>query len=433
MDSARAFGSLAAAPNGAKLLLDFRLNLSEEKGPSGRTKVLFPPDSVRSQDGPLWAVNGALQDGLEAQAVTLFAGQDAVLAVLNLRNRGTKSLDLHLDLSVDRGGQGLSGTAERSARYPALWLTLDRSQAVGRELVEYAGLWLGGPTWTASLGAKPLLAGQTRVLDREGLDARLAWPHSRHLLPGQSLRLPLLLVWGDHLGAVQYAAEQAWRRSALPPGRAYALARRRWASLLAPLPRLPIRETLLKKAVLSLWHSDYGREAALDADQFSAEKGRRDAFFSVDSPLAALGWSELDYAKAEGAVLDLASAAASGPGAVPPYSGDEKLSWDAAGLPLNALAAWELFQRDPDTARAQRFLATYGPRLRQECAWWPSNRGGAGDGLYAYALPEEKPAYLGMETGGLFGTQAPGLNSWSLALSSLVAWQMQLGAALAQA
>src|SRR5690348_8633830 len=103
----------------------------------------------------------------------------------------------------------------------------------------------------------------------------------------------------------------------------------------------------------------------------SQAKTYADAFFSDGLPLAALGFSELDHGFAEASVLELSSFAASAPAPIPPYTGEELLLWEAAGLPMNGWAAWELYQRDPEPARAGAIMSAMASRLRNECAWWP--------------------------------------------------------------
>jgi hypothetical protein len=431
--SARAFGSLAAAPHGAKLLFDLTFDVQVE----GEASPRFAALSATVESWPRWAVERAEDRGLQAEAITVFSGQDVVVAAVDLRNGGNRPLLLRPRLHLRRDGNGLRGSAQLSARYPALWLALDRSQAVGRRLVENAGIWMGAEAWTADLAGATMTARQSQDLGDQGLELTLSWQAPETLAPGQTLRVPLLLAWGTDMDSVQKTAENQWVQSALPMGKAYAAARDRWRVTEAHLPKVAEHARLLKRAALNLTLSEYGPQAALSAAQFSADKGLRDAFFSVDTPLAALGWAELDVDKAEAALLDLAGFSAAAPAAVPPYTGEEKLPWDAAGLPLNAWAAWELYHRDPKPARAAQFLAGFGTRLRNECAWWPPNRDGDGNGLYAFAREEEKPAYMLRQDALAAGSNptagATMLESWSLALSSLVAWQMQAAAALAQA
>jgi len=430
LSSARAFGSLAAAPNGAKFLFDFDLSVLVD----GSTRPRFVSCTASLENWPLWAMESAKDGDLQADAVTVFSAQDVLVAMVTLKNTGDKTLRVRPCLNLKRDGEGLNGSVELSPRYPAVWLSLDRSQMVGRPLVDIAGVWMGGPGRQAVLVGVPLKPHETRSLDSQGLDLTLGWDRSQALAPGETLHLPILLAWGDDLTAVKNSADTQWKSSALPAGQALARARKRWALIEARLPRLPQHERLLRRAALDLLLSDYGRHAALGADQFSAQKGLRDAFFSVDTPLAALGWAELDFGKAEDAVLDLSSFSASAPAAVPPFTGDEKLAWDAAGLPLNSLVAWELYHRDPKAQRAAAFLSNFGERLRNECAWWPPNRDGDGNGLYAFATAEEEPSYMQAADSTDFSASTPAsLETWSLALTSLVAWQMQVGAALAQA
>jgi len=428
LSSARAFGSLAAAPNGAKLLFDLNLSVLVE----GQARPRFLSSTASVENWPLWSSEMAQDKDLRAKAVTLYSAQDVAVAVVTIENTGGLPLKVNPSLNLSRDGMGLAGGVQVSGHHPALWLTLDRGQALGRSLVEYAGVWMAASDLRVDMDGQVLKLRQTRALDGRGLHLSMGWNRARLLKPGQSLRLPILLAWGGDEAAVQKAAETQWLAWALPQGKALSRAHKRWTAMLAPLPRLAQHERLLHRAVLDLYLDEYGQQEALSADEFSAQKGLRDAFFSVDTPLAALGWSELDMGRAQSAVLDLSSFSARASAAVPPYSGDEKLSWDAAGLPLNALAAWELYHRDPQPQRAAQFLSVFGQRLRNECAWWPPNRDGDGNGLYAFSGEEEEPTYMQALDSSDF-SKPVALESWSLSLSSLVAWQMQVAAALAQA
>ena len=285
-----------------------------------------------------------------------------------------------------------------------------------------------------------------------GLALELTWNLSQLIRPGQVLRVPVLLAWGPDLGAVQKAALGQWNASALPLGRAWAAAKARWMALRRVLPPVEPRWRRLElKAALALAQDRYRARAALACDAISVAKGVNDSFSSVESPLASLGLAETDPAAAEGSLLDLTSFSAAQPAPVPPYTGEEKLQWDAAGLPLSAWAGWELYHRDPDGPRASAFLRQLGAHLRNECAWWPPNRDGDGNGLYAFARNEEKPAYLRrlapprvlfqapaplsatVAVPGLTPTATVDLETWSLPLTSLVTWQMQAASALADA
>jgi hypothetical protein len=420
--SARAFGSQAAGPNGAKCLADISLDLDVEGGAPAFVSV-----TPEIQDGPLWAGEKAAVDGLSVEDGLVFDQRDLVVGAVNLRNLSGKVLRLRPRFHLRRDGDGFKGSAELSGRYPAVWLTLDRSQAVGRRLVEYAGVWVGGSPAFATLSGETLTPRIAKDFGANGMDLTLTWVKALALAPGQSLRIPILWVWGNDLDVIQKAAVERWVVSAQPKGRALGLARRRWSDAVHRIPECPGRERLTHRALLDLLNADYGREASLAADAFSAQKGIKDAFFSVDSPLAACAWAEWDWDAAEAAVLDQESFSAAAPAAVPPFTGEEKLPWDAAGLPLNGWAAWELYHRDPDPQRATRFFTAFGTRLRNECAWWPPNRDGDGNGLYAYARDEEKPEAAGPAPAN------PGLEQWSLSLTSVVSWQFQVGAALAQA
>lgn len=447
--SAKAFGSQAAQPHPAKDLLRLRVELRVE----GESVPRFAAAAALSFTSfPRWSEESGVDGPLKVEAVTAFAATDVVVAALNVRNAGPKALRLRPCLRLQREGRMARLRLEPDAREPWLGLVLDRSAAVGRPLVESVHVRLGGQAGQFNLaeGAQLKALSPGAAVEWAGnrdLDLELTWPAPQLLAPGQSLRVPLLLAWGDTADAAKLraAAAKAWHQDALPVGKAWRTAKLRWAATKSrlPVPPVPARARLLGRAALDLLLSEYAPRANLNARQFSAAKGWRDAFFSVDSPLACLAWAELEPAWAEEALLGLSSFSAAAPAPLPPHTGEEKLAWDAAGLPLHALAAWELYHRDPQPLRAAKFLATFGERLRNECAWWPEARDGDGNGLYAFAQDEEKPPYLRRRSAVLpplfdtpqdpSRTAQPSLQSWSVALTSLVAWQMQAASALAQA
>jgi hypothetical protein len=117
------------------------------------------------------------------------------------------------------------------------------------------------------------------------------------------------------------------------------------------------------------------------------------------------------------------------------------------------LLSWDLVHRDADFGRAEQFFQGFGTRMLNEAAWWPQHRDGDGNGLYAFGNDQEKPRYMGAgfapaarSTADQSGFDAPRgnpdsagqdpdtqlkLQNWSLALSSLVGWQLQASAAMA--
>lgn len=445
--SATAFGSLAAQPNPAKALLDLRLDFMVE----GETQPRFAAQAVSLSSYPTWSEESGDDGPLHGDAVTVFAGEDLVVAAVNVKNTGPKALRVRPRLRVFRRGEGLSAQVQQRNSEPQWLFTLDRSAAVGRRLVDNVLLRLGGQggraAWLLPGQVKPLAVGPAETLTAgQPLELELTWPVSQWMAPGQTLRVPVLLAWGEDAEGLQAQAAKQWRDSALPVGKAWAAAKARWAHTLSHLPKTDAaHQRLLVRACLDLLLSDYAPRKSLNSDAFSAQKGVRDAFYSIDSPLAALGWSDLDMGRAQASLLDLVSFSAAAPAPVPPYTGEEKLNWEAAGLPLHALAAWELYHRDPNVTRAGEFLSHFGERLRNECAWWPGARDGDKNGLYAFARDEEMPPYLRRLQPGspvLLNqpegapsplSPVPSLQTWSLALSSLVAWQMQAASALASA
>jgi hypothetical protein len=427
--SASAFGSQAAGPSPAKALLDLGFGVVVE----GEASARFLQDPATVHRWPTWVQETATAGDLEAEAVTLYSATDAVVAAVAIKNIGPKPLRVRPLLRLRRDGEGLRASAELSARYPAVWLSLDRSALAGRRLVDQVGVWLGAQSWRAQASGVSLTPRLSEPISG-GLDVELTWTVPQLLRPGQALRVPVLLAWGPDLPAVQALAVAQWAAAALPKGLAWKAAKARWMALRRALPPVDARwQRLQRRAALAVDQARYRARAALAADALSDAKGVDDAFSSVDTPLGALGLAETDMAGAEAAVLDLTSFSAAQPAPVPPMTGEEKLQWDAAGLPLAAWAGWELYHRDPDASRAGLFLRHLGEHLRNECAWWPPNRDGDGNGLYAFARDEEKPAYLRRSEPQPVSPGAVTLQTWSLPLTCLVTWQMQAASALADA
>ena len=450
--SSFAFGSQAALPHPAKDLLDLRLEWKVEGEPLPR----FATSTAELKSFARWAQESAQDGPLRAEMVTLYSHTDVVVTACTLTNAGTKPLRVRPVIHLDRELiNGYKAQLEASPRFAALWMGLDRGAMVGRPLQEWAGVWMGAQGWRIEAdpsfvkgrvnSTEPIsLSRGAAVRQDGGLGVTMTWALPQLLAPKKTLRLPLMVVWGTDKAAVQALGQKEWVASAVPAGKAWKLTKDRWMATRARLPQpADARWALLvKRAALTLLMDDYAQRGALNSALPSTDKGTRDAFYSVESSLAALGWSELDLDRAEAAVLELASFAAAAPAPVPPFTGEEKLDWEACGLPLHGLAAWELYHRDPDLARASRFLGTLGPRLRNECAWWPGARDGDGNGLYAFSREEEKPALyqrppevvaLSPSATGLSGTAAPVFQPYSVALSSLVGWQMQAASALAAA
>jgi hypothetical protein len=434
--SAFAFGSQAAQPHPAKDLFDVRLQWKVEGEAAPRAF-----DAVTLKSGSRWAQESAEEGGLKAESVLLYSATDAVVAATSVTNIGRKPLRVRPWLRISHEEQaGFKALLEASPRYPALWMGLDRGALAGRPLKEWAGVWMGAQSLTLQAdgpGTEPRALTKGASLAQDGrLGVTFSWATPQVLSPGQTLRLPVMLVWGTDKGAVQTLGQKEWARSALPKGKAWAEAQKRWAATRSRLPQAAEArwQPLALRAAQALLMSEYAPRGGLNAALFSADKGRRDAFYGVDSALAALAWSDLDHQKAEDSLLELSSFAAAAAFPVPPYTGEEKLAWEAGGLPLHGLAAWELYHRDPDANRAGRFLAAFGPRLRNECAWWPGARDGDGNGLYAFARDDEKPAiFLAGPAAPAPSTGTPTLQNYSVALTSLVAWQMQAASAMAQA
>jgi hypothetical protein len=321
LDSASAFGSLATSANPAKTLAALGLEVAVEGEPSLR----FSAVTSTLSSWPLWAQEQSQDNGLQADVVTLFSAPDVVVAAVNLKNTGTTALRLRPVLSLKRSGQALKATAELSAKFPALWLSLDRSAALGRPFKEAVGVWMGAQSWRASSSGQDLGPRISSPVSGD-LDLALTWTLPQLLRPGASLRIPVLLAWGRDMDTVQRDAQAQWPASALPQGLAWGRAKWRWAALKQALPAVdPKRQRLLRRAALALLMDRYGARAALDADALSAAKGDDDSFDCVDTPWAALGLAELDLPAAEAALLDQASFSAAAPAPVPPFTGEEKL------------------------------------------------------------------------------------------------------------
>jgi hypothetical protein len=454
--SSFAFGSQAALPHPAKDLFDVRLEWKVE----GETGPRFVAAKPELKSYARWAQESAVDGDLRAEMVTVYSATDVVVAACTLTNIGRKPVRVRPILRLNRDlVSGFKAQVEASPRFPAIWMGLDRGAMVGRPLQEWAGVWMSAQTWridadpaySKSRSAEPISLSRGAMVRQDGgLGLSLTWSLPQQIAPKQSLRLPFMLVWGTDKAAVQALGQKEWIASAQPKGKAWKQAQDRWVATRARLPQAadPRWQPLLKRAALALIMDDYAKRAAMNNNLSSADKGQRDAFYGVESSLAALGWAELDMDRAQAALLELASFAAAAPAPVPPYTGEEKLAWEAGGLPLHGIAAWELYHRDPDVNRASRFLAAMGPRLRNECAWWPEARDGDGNGLYAFSREDEKPWLyqrvpeaapapelrpLSGTAKDLSATALPSFQSYSVALSSLVAWQMQAASALAGA
>ena len=101
--------------------------------------------------------------------------------------------------------------------------------------------------------------------------------------------------------------------------------------------------------------TDYGARRRLERGRAQPAKGVSDAFYCVDTPWAALGLARAGPARGRRRLAGPGQLQRRGAGAGAAFTGEEKLAWEAAGLPLNAWAAWELYHRDPTRPRAARF------------------------------------------------------------------------------
>lgn len=424
-----AFGSQAASWHEAKRLFDMRLVLEVEGESEPRLGASAP---VALKSHPRWAVEEGEEGLLQAQSTLLYPRQDVIVAALNLSNKNRSTLRFRPVLVLTRKLTGMDAEAQLG-KDGSLSLTLDRSRLAQRPLKESVVLRFGAAKLSASFGSagatKPLLAG-VRQATQDSFELRLRGETLIVLKAGQTTRLPWLLSLDPDVARATKAANAEWKQSALPRGTAFQKARTRWALSAQRLPQ-PVDarwQRLTRQSALTLLLSEYGRRGELTGPMFSAAKGQRDAFSSVEGPLIALGWSDLDHGAAEQSLLQLCSFAAAAPAPAPPSTGEELLPWEAGGLPLHGWAAWELYHRDPEAARANSFLLGLAPRLAKQGAWWKEARDGDGNGLYAFARTEEKP----WDPRALSTSPQPVLQTWSLALSALLAWEGQAAAAVAQ-
>jgi hypothetical protein len=440
LSSAMAFGSLAASPHPAKRLFNLRV----EAEISGQADSLFPKSSsCTAEDFPRWSSAKAADGQVTAEAVLLYPETDALVLAVNFINHGRSTLKLKPRLVLAGGGDDVDSTATLDAKTGVLTLVLDRSKLVQRQLVEsicvQAGSGKAAGIFSATSMKNADNLSEAPLVGLGGFTVALGPAAFSTLRPGQALRFPVAFSIGPDEKEAALPMSRIWTRWALPKGEALSKAQARWGLTAARLPKAvdPKFERLSRAAALTLLMSQYAKRGELRSDMFSQAKGYRDAFFSEGLPMAALGWSELDHGAAEAALLELSSFSAAAPAPVPPHTGEELLLWEASGLPLHGLAAWELYQRDPELARAGDFLKGMGQHLRNECAWWPSHRDGDGNGLYAFADQEERPWYQRASEPspqapqGLSGSAE--LQTYNIALSALVGWQMQAASAMAEA
>jgi hypothetical protein len=431
LSSASAFGNQAAAPHPAKKLFDFHIELETFKE---GTIFFAKPVSLTTEYGPRWSIEKAMEPGATAESGLALPETDAMVLAANFTNRSKKPIKVRPRLVISGGMDNFDTTALFDPKSSVLSLTLDRSKLVQRKFKEVVCLMAGSGKSEARFSGGAAARGEelndVPQVSLGTFNVELGPKAYTTLNPGQALRFPVALHVAPDEKQARLPMTRLWTRWALPKGEAMSKAKARWLVSAAHLPHAvdPKFERLSRRAAATLLMSQYARRLELKSDMLSQAKGYADAFFSDGLPMAALGLSELDHGLAESAVLELSSFSAAAPSPIPPYTGEELLLWEAAGLPMHGWAAWELYQRDPELGRAGAFLAGMGARLRNECAWWPANRDGDGNGLYAYAKEEEKPRSVAAPAG-----EAVGVQTYSVALSSFVAWQMQMASALADA
>ena len=260
--SSFAFGSQAATPHPAKDLVDLRLEWKVE----GETSPRFASTKPELKSFARWVQESAQDGDLRADIVTVFSATDAVVAACTLTNVGTKLLRIRPVVRLGREqASGFKAQVEASPRFPALWLGLDRGAMVGRPLQEWTGVWMGAQAWrveadpafiTGHRGdTEPL--GLTRgasIRQDGGLGLSLTWTLPQLLAPKQSLRLPLMLVWGTDKSGVQTLGQKEWVENALPQGKAWKQAQDRWQAtrLHLPLGVDPHWVPSMKRAALAL-------------------------------------------------------------------------------------------------------------------------------------------------------------------------------------
>ncbi|MES2202673.1 MAG: hypothetical protein V4498_10510 [candidate division FCPU426 bacterium] len=405
----------SSAEPGSGRLLRFRVELQLERG----KQPLFSEGGSTSGNAQYysrWSTQEAKDSGVSADAGLAFAETDGIVFACNFVNRSRTPLRVRPALVISP----VAGAAAALAKPHFDPKTGLFSLSLGPPGSQHLGL-------ITSKGSSQMTSSG---------DALSLGPKAfQTLSPGQSLRFPVAFKVASSEKEALLPVKRLWTRWALPKGMALGKARLRakLSRLRLPRPVDPRFESLVHSASVTLLTSQYAKRGSLQATLFSQAKAGADGFFSEGMPLIALGFSELDLGLAEAALLELSANSADQEAPLAARRGETLGAIESAGLPMHGWASMELYLRDPDPTRASVFLGGMGRRLRHESSWWPAHRDGDGNGLYAYAKEQEKPWAAGAGKATEVPTKAPKVQTYSVALSSFVAFQMQLAAALAEA
>lgn len=338
--SAWAWGADSRLPHPGKDLFTLRLGLNLAAS-NGKTETL-EWGLEQAEDCPRWTYEQwKSQDNrrpVTAEVVTLFPETDCALLLATFKNTSFQKLKVFPYLEA---GQALD-KAEYRGKYEAatgvFTLKADRSRLFSRKITETVVLVAGGTGDKAAFrgpeaGKEPFLD-NTDTLVTDSFSLTLS-AKAVELKPGASLRFPVFLSFDPDPAVARGRVRDAWKNWALPKGAAFSEAQSRVQKTMGNLPVIPDKEMkdLAHRACWTLIASEYGRRGELVFPLFSPAKGFRDAFFSLETPLIAMGFAELDWGKAEDAMLQLSSFALAAPLPIPPYTGEGLLFWEAGGFP----------------------------------------------------------------------------------------------------
>jgi hypothetical protein len=394
---------------------------------------------VKSEDCPRWTYEQWRSTdklhAIQCEVVTLFPDTDCLLLLATFKNASFQKVRIGPRLEACQALDKADYLGKYEPSAGVFTLKADRGKLFSRKVVETLALVAGGPGNKAAFSSggadkDPFLDNTERLVSNAfslTVSAQI-----KVLAPGASLRFPVLVSFDADAAAARARVRDAWKNWASPVAVAWNEARKRTSRTLANLPAAPekSRKELAHRACWTLINSEYGKRGELTFPMFSAAKGFRDDFFSVDMPLAALGFAELDWGKAEDALLQLSSFAAAAPIPIPPYTGEGLLFWEAGGMPWTGFAAFDLYLRDFDRKRAKEFFGKWAPRFAHESQWWAARTGDA----FNYGQKDEEPwRPLRLKAARSLTPLASGEGNSDVGLTSLVAWQLQAGSAVEQA
>jgi hypothetical protein len=444
--SASALGEFTAFNGGKRFLFDTKVEVLPENG-----QPLFD-EKIKSvvRYYPRWIFENASDKNLSADSALLMPSEDVFVMVITFKNESKSVINFRPRLVLEGADQGVDYTGRFLAKDQVFTLNSDFSAVAGSSYREEMAVKAGESKLQIFFEGDGALDDKINpdtnklVTSRFKLVMQITQPVS--LSAGQSLRFPVLFSFSNQPGQAVSKVDSNWTKWALPRGNAYQRAKTRWDLTVSRLPVPANRADLLtsRRAALTLLLSEYAPRGEMLTPMFSLAKSGFDAFFAAEMPIIALGWTELDNGKAQQALEQMTAFASAAPAPVPPYTGEKLLLWEVSGFGLHAFAGWELYRRDDNVARAGVFFSSLSKKLRNESAWWPLNRDGDGNFLYAFSRPEEQPLYQRWLEKAALGAdpeqylEAPlykdiKLQTYSVALTSLMGWLFQMAALAADA